>query len=124
LEDIEQTQQELRQEAEEYEKAKQQRIDNFYQTNNGKNTAASFVHARPERPNKTVSKLIVDNIEISDPQEINRLLQEKHENMVSKEFKQEMELEEFLTKYQVDMPELSQDSKDQLDEDFQVEEVQ
>jgi len=123
LEDIEQTQQELRQEAEEYEKAKQQRVDHFYQTNNGKNTAASFVQARPEKVNRVVSKLTVDNTEISDPQEINRVLQDKHKDMVSKEFQQEMQLEEFLTKYQVTLPELSQDSKELLDEEFQIEEV-
>jgi len=123
LQEIEQLQQELGNLAESYETAKQQRIDNFYQTNNGKNTAASFAPARPEKVSRKVSKLITSSGETTDPHEINRILQEKHKEMVSKEPKQDMELEEFLRKYQVNLPEISPDNKEALESEFLIEEV-
>ena len=121
---IENARQELSQEAENYERAKKVRIEQFYLDNNGKNRAASFIPVKESRSHNSIKKLKVsEEEEVTDLARIVKILEDKHKKLVGTEFKQHMELEEFLDKYQVELPILKEATRDILDTEFTMSEV-
>ena len=121
---IEEARQELTQEAENYERAKKVRIDHYYMDNNGKNKAASFIPVKETRKHNSIRKIKVsEEEETNDIIKIVKILEEKHKGLVGKKFKQDMELEEFLDKYQVELPILKETTKEILDKEFSTDEV-
>ena len=121
---IENARQELSQEAENYERAKKVRIEQFYLDNNGKNRAASFIPVRESRSHNSIKKLKVsEEEEVTDLAKIVTILEDKHKKLVGTEFKQHMELEEFLDKYQVELPILKEATREILDTEFTMSEV-
>ena len=68
--------------------------------NNGKN-AASFIPVKETRTQNSIRKIKVsEEEETDDIMKIVKILEEKHKGLVGKKFKQDMDLEEFLDKYQ------------------------
>ena len=92
--------------------------------NNGKNKAASFIPVKETRKHNSIWKIKVsEEEETNDIIKIVKILEEKHKGLVGKKFKQDMELEEFLDKYQVELPILKETTKEILDKEFSTDEV-
>ena len=121
---IEEARQELSQEAENYERAKKVRIEQYYLDNNGKNRAASFIPVKEPKRHNCIKKLKVsEEEEVTDTVRIVKILEDKHKKLVGMKFNQNMELEEFLNKYQVELPSLKEATQVMLDTEFTVSEV-
>ena len=68
---------------------------------NGKNKAAIFMPVKETRTQNSIRKIKVsEEEETDDIMKIVKILEEKHKGLVGKKFKQDMDLEEFLDKYQ------------------------
>ena len=92
--------------------------------NNGKNKAASFMPVKETRTQNSIRKIKVsEEEETDDIMKIVKILEEKHKGLVGKKFKQDMDLEEFLDKYQVELPILKETTKEVLDKEFSTDEV-
>ena len=92
--------------------------------NNGKNKAASFLQVKKTRTHNSIRKIKVsEEEETNDETKIVKIMEEKHKGLEGKKFKQDMELEEFLDKYQVELPILKETTKEILDKEFSTDEV-
>jgi hypothetical protein len=121
---LEELKTQLRDDAELVERASRIRLDNFYLDNNGKNRASSFSITKEPRTKKEVSKLIEeDGGEVTNPEGILNRLEGKFRSTVGELFVPEMELNEFLEKYQVELPHLSDELRETMDEEFTEQEV-
>src|SRR5450830_1492841 len=103
--------------------ASRQRIENFYATNNGKSTAASFYVTKEKKSNKNFNKLVDGNVEVTDPQRIAELLQENYRGNVGETFLPTRTLGGFLLEHGVVLPTLTEEQKAGLDADITVDEV-
>ena len=80
---IEEARQELSQEAENYERAKKVRIEQYYFDNNGKNRAASFILVKEPKRHNCIKKLKVsEEEEVTDTARIVKILEDKHKKLV------------------------------------------
>jgi hypothetical protein len=121
---LEELKTQLKDDAEQVEKASRIRLDNFYMDNNGKNRASSFSITREPRHKQEVGKLIEeDGGEVTSPEGILNRLEGKFRTTVGELFVPEMGLNEFLEKYDVELPHLSDELRETMDEEFTVQEI-
>jgi hypothetical protein len=114
----------IRDDTEQVERAGRIRLENYYADNNGKNKAASFLITREPRSRKEVQKLVEEDLsEVTTQQGILDKLEGKFKATVGEKFQPEMELTEFLAKYQVELPSLSDELREMLDEEITINEV-
>jgi hypothetical protein len=87
------------------EAASRMRISHLYESNSGKNTAVSFFPCKEGKKGGGIKKLINENDEnITDPPEMLKMLENGYLQSVGSKFTPTMELQEFLDKYEVDLP--------------------
>jgi hypothetical protein len=121
---LEELKTQLRDDADQVERASRIRLDNFYMDNNGKNKASSFSITKEPRAKQEVSKLIEeDGGEVTSPEGILNRLEGKFRSTVGELFVPEMGLNEFLEKYQVELPRLSDELRESMDEEFTDQEI-
>ena len=79
---------------------------------------------KESRTHNSIRKIKVrENEEVTDLTRIVQILEDKHKGLVGKKFNRSMELEEFLSKYQVEILFLQETTKEVLDTEFSSNEV-
>jgi hypothetical protein len=111
-------QRDLRMEAEVKEQAKHLRIQNFYRSKNGKLNATPFHSVKEKQPPRTIKELWHNGQSVTDPESIITIMQEWYGNTASQEFQQEETLADMLDELQLDLPQISPDVKELLDEEI------
>jgi hypothetical protein len=115
LEDIQRT---LAMKTEAREKAAQMRINNFYKTGTGKMNPETFYCIKEKHANKEISSLEVNGTVITDPEEIVRVMQEWYEDTAQLTTPQTTSLQQFMEEHNITLPQISEDQKDRLSEEF------
>ena len=78
---------------------------------------------KESRTHNSIRKIKVREDEDTDLTRIVQILEDKHKGLVGKKFNQSIELEEFLSKYQVELLFLQETTKEVLDTEFSSNEV-
>ncbi len=120
LEDIQRT---LAMETEAREKAAQMRISNFYKTGTGKMNPETFYCIKEKHANREISSLEVNGTVVTDPEEIVRVMQEWYEDTAQLTTPQTTSLQQFIEEHHIILPQISEDQKDMLSEEFTQEEI-
>ena len=120
LEEIQRT---LVTETEAREKAAQMRINNFYKTGIGKMNPETFYCIKEKQPNREISSLEVDGAVITDPEEIIRVMQEWYETTAQYTTTQTTPLQQFMEEHNVVLPQITEDQKEMLSEEFSQDEI-
>jgi hypothetical protein len=100
--EIERVNQELKEDVEKIDEAGRVRVRNFELDKTGKNNAYTFQVVKERKSKKQIKKLRVGNEEVQEPGEIMIKLQQKYQGIVGQPYETEMELDEFLNKYEVE----------------------
>jgi hypothetical protein len=106
------------------EKAKQLRIQNFYKSRNGKLNTTSFYLVKEKQPPRTIKRLLHNGQDITDPEEIVNIMQEWYGNTASQEHAQTEYLPTLMQELNLQLPQISQECKDMLDEEITPDEVE
>lgn len=120
---ITQIQREISDRIEAKDEAARVRISNFYLTGMGTMQPQSFYCIKESNTSRKINHLEVQGQNISDPDEIVRIMQEHYEHTASAEFVQTTTLAEFLQKVEITLPQLSDEQRSALEEEFTPEEV-
>jgi hypothetical protein len=100
--EIERVKQELKEDVERVDEAGRVRVRNFELDKTGKNNAYTFQVVKERKSRKQIKKLRVGDDEIQEPVEIMSKLQQKYQGIVGQPYDTEMELEEFVNKYEIE----------------------
>jgi hypothetical protein len=122
-EEINDTQKKLSDLMEAKEEASRLRISNFYLTGNGTMKPQSFYCTKETNTSRNINKLVVEGVEITDPDEIVNIMQEWYEKTASEDTPQTIPLDIFLQQHQIALPQLDDHQKEELGEEFTEEEV-
>jgi hypothetical protein len=117
-------QRDLRIESKVKEKAKQLRIQNFYKSKNGKLNATSFYSVKEKQPPRTIKEILHNGQSITDPENIITIMQEWYGNTASQEWEQVETLEDMLGDLHLDLPQISPEIRELLDEEISSPEVE
>jgi len=120
---IEEKKQELTEEAENWERAKNIRIENFYRDNNGKNTSASFQIVQEPKSSKHISMLHTGEGNITNKEDICKALENSYKDQVGEDFLQTCTLEEYIRKYEIEIGSIKDDQKEALEEEIASDEI-
>jgi hypothetical protein len=110
-------------ETEAREKAAQMRISNFYKTGTGKMNPETFYCIKEKHANREISSLEVNGTVVTDPEEIVRVMQEWYEDTAQLTTPQTTSLQQFLEEHHITLPQILEDQKDMLSEEFTQEEI-
>ena len=114
----------LKGDADGVESASRMRINNFAQTNNGKNTASSFHITRDFNKKTGISKLITEGgAEITDAKDIEQMLRGSFVATVGSRFEPTRSLGQFLGEMGVELPVLEEASVQYMEKDVTVDEL-
>jgi len=122
-EDITAIQRELSADIEAKDKAAQMRISHFYATGAGTMTPQSFYCIKEPHKSRQINKLIMEGREITDQQEIINIMQAWYERTAMVKQPQTVTLQQFLDNYDVQLPQLTDEQKDDLSDPFTQQEV-
>jgi exonuclease III len=117
-------QRDLRLESEVKDKAKQLRIQNFYKSKNGKLNATSFYSVKDRQPSRTIKEIWHNDQSITDPEEIVKTMQEWYEVTASRELDQAETLTDMLHDLQMELPQISPENRELLDEEISQTEIE
>ena len=121
--EISRCQKELANDLEAKNQATQMRIKNFYLAGNGRMVPQSFYIIKEKQGNRTIRFLEVNNQEITDPAEIVKIMQEWYEKKAQEETIQTMALLDFLSQRGIQLPQLTEDQKLEMEQEFTEQEV-
>ncbi len=99
------------------------RISNFYKTNIGKMVPETFYCAKDKRAPRKIHTLENEGQVITDQEEIVQVMQQWYERTAERVTPQTMGLQEFLAAHNMHLPQITQDHKEMLEEEFSMEEV-
>ena len=100
------------------------RISNFEATKLGKNCSESFFITKNIKCKKNISKLIQDDgSEITDENIICESLSKSYEATVGKKFIPTLELKDFLERYEVELPTLTEEEQQALNNEITMDEL-
>jgi hypothetical protein len=105
------------------EEASRMRISNFYLTGNGTVQPQSFYCTKDRNTSRKIQKLVIEDRQITDPEEIIITMQEWYEKTAGEESPQTMTLEEFLIRHNINLPQVTLAQKEELSEEFTLQEV-
>ena len=103
--------------------AANQRIKNFYKTNTGKNVPVTFACIKEKNKNREIQEIEHDNRRIITSEEIVQTMQQWYEDTANTETEQRTTLEEFLQRQDIQLPQITEEQKEEIEEEFSVEEV-
>ena len=103
--------------------AANQRIKNFYKTNTGKNVPVTFACIKEKKKNREIQEIEHDNRRITTSEEIVQTMQQWYEETANTETEQRTTLEEFLQRQDIQLPQITEEQKEEIEEEFSVEEV-
>ena len=105
------------------DKAAQMRISNFYRTRIGKMVPETFHCAKEKKPPRKILTLEHEGRTITQQEEIVQVMQQWYEETAERTTPQTISLQDFLTSHNIALPQITEDQKDMLDEEFTVEEI-
>jgi len=115
VEEYNEIQQDIKNEAEARDNASKIRIKNFYKNKIGKNVPATFQCTKEKKRNRTINTIkLPDGSETSDADEIVEIMQNWYQEMANKPHDQTVTLTEFLEQYNVELPRISNEQESEL----------
>jgi len=120
---IKELQREFKLDIEAKDKATQTRISNFHRSGIGKMTPETFYCVKEKHASKDIHELEHEGRTITDPEEIVRTMQQWYEDTAQAVTPQTMNLQEFLQENDISLPQIDEDHKEMLQEEFTQEEV-
>jgi hypothetical protein len=120
---LEEVQRSLSMETESREQAAQMRIRNFYKTGTGKMNPETFYCIKEKQTSREIHSLTVDGRNITDPEEIVQIMQNWYEDTAQHSTPQTTTLPEFLDQNKIILPQLTDEQKNDLAEEFTTDEV-
>ena len=100
------------------------RINNFYLNNIGKCTPVSFQSTKTQKRSRNIDKLVYEGNEINSQEEIIGIMTEHYQTATGSEFQQKMTLINFLNKYNISLPTISETDLSLLDNSITADEIQ
>ncbi len=83
----------------------------------------SFYCIKEKNTSRKIKKLVVEGREITDQEEIIQVMQSWYEDTAMNTTELTMTLEEFLGRYNIQLPQITEEQKEELEEEFTQEEV-
>jgi len=105
------------------EHASMLRVRNFYLLGNGTMAPQTFYCIKEKNKNRDIKKLQVEGREISDEDEIIEIMQNWYEKTAMQETPQTVPLRDFLHANGIELPQVEEGQKEELQEEFTMEEV-
>ena len=105
------------------DQASRMRISNFYKTVNGKMLPESFFCIKEPKSNRSITRLEHEGRDVTDPEEIVDIMQKWYETTAEQVPEQLMTLSDFLTHNDLQLPQLSTEDCEELEQDFSIDEV-
>ena len=105
------------------EQASQMRISNFYKTETGKMVPTTFHCIKEKNLGKKIQQLEHEGRVITDQEEIVTIMQQWYEQTAERALPQTLSLPAFLATHNVVLPQISDEHKEMLEEEFSVDEV-
>jgi hypothetical protein len=121
LDNIEKTIQDIKNDSETIDNACRTRIRNFEQDQTGKNNAYTFSILRDRKSKRQINKIIEDGVEYDKTADIMTRLAQKYQKIVGQEYKDSMDIHEFMRKYDISLGESQH--PDDMDDDFTVDDI-
>jgi hypothetical protein len=100
------------------------RISNFYKTRISKMVPETFHCTKEKRVPRKIHTLHQDGRIISQQEEIMQVMQQWYEETAEHTTLQARTLQEFLASHDIQLPQITEDQKDMLDDKFTITEVQ
>jgi hypothetical protein len=120
---LEEVQRSLSMETESREQAAQMRIKNFYKTGTGKMNPETFYCIKEKQTSREIHSLTIDGRNITDPEEIVQIMQNWYEDTAQQSTPQTTTLSEFLDQHNILLPQLTDEQKNDLAEEFTTDEI-
>jgi hypothetical protein len=99
------------------------RISNFYKTGIGKLQTETFYCIKDNNCNRDIRTLLHEGVLVTDPELIVSTMQAWYERTAERALPQTETLESFLARHHTELPQLEEDQRDALDEEFTIDEV-
>jgi hypothetical protein len=123
-EEISNRQRELSNILESREHASHTRISNFYLLGNGTMSPQTFYCIKEKNINRDIQKLVVEDREITEQDEIVQVMQDWYEQTAMQETEQTIPLSQFLASHGIVLPTLDAEQREEIEEEFTIEEIQ
>jgi len=117
-------QQDIKNDIEAKEHASEMRIQTFYKANTGKNVPVTFSVIKEKHKKTEINKLEIDNSIITDREEINTIMQNWYQETANKDHEQTLTLTDFMNKQNINIPKITPEQADYLEQEFTEQEVQ
>ena len=100
------------------------RIDTYTNTHRGRMTKCSFTEIQDKKAHKPIDKLLVDNVEITEQEQIVNVMRDKYVQCTgqSREIAPDA-VERFLTEMEVELPKLSEDQAEDIGREIERDEI-
>jgi len=122
-EEINNRQRELSNILESREHASHTRISNFYLLGNGTMAPQTFYCIKEKNINRDIQKLVVEDREITNQEEIVQVMQDWYEQTAMQETEQTIPLSQFLATHGIVLPTLDEEQREEMGEEFTTEEI-
>jgi exonuclease III len=104
-------------------KASHMRINNFYKSNIGKMVPETFLCTKDPKKDRNIHRLEHEGRDITAPEDIIDIMHKWYESTAEKAHTQLTTLDDFLHKHNLQLPQLSQEDCEELEQEFTQEEV-
>jgi hypothetical protein len=122
-EEIFRLQQTLKTDIEAKDTASRMRISNFYKTGVGKMRPETFYCIKNNNRCRDINTLMHEGVLVTDPDQIVATMQVWYERTAERALPQTETLTAFLSRHHTDLPQIEDDQKEALEEEFSVDEV-
>jgi hypothetical protein len=122
-EEVLRLQQTLKTDLEAKDTASRMRISNFYKTGIGKMEPETFYCIKNANRGRDINLLRHEGAEVTDPDQIVAIMQAWYERTAERALPQTKTLTDFLARHHTDLPQIEDDQKEALEEEFSVDEV-
>jgi hypothetical protein len=122
-EEVLRLQQTLKTDLEAKDTASHMRISNFYKTGIGKMQPETFYCIKNVNRSRDINSLRHEGVEVTDPDQIVATMQAWYERTAERALPQIETLPDFLARHHTDLPQIEDDQKEALEEEFSVDEV-
>jgi hypothetical protein len=123
-EEVLRLQQTLKTDIEAKDTASRMRISNFYKTGIGSMRPETFYCIKNPNRSRDINLLRHEGASITDPDQIVATMQAWYERTAERALPQSETLTDFLARHHTDLPQIEEDQKEALEEEFSINEVQ
>jgi hypothetical protein len=122
-EEVVRLQQSLKTDIEAKDTAACMRISNFYKNGIGRMQPETFYCIKNNNRSRDISGIVHEGVHVSDPDQIVAVMQAWYERTAERVLPQTETLSAFLARHHSDLPQIDDDQKEALEEEFTVDEV-